>query len=326
MEIFELLPIFDDPRFDEFDFEDARSLLDNEQLYLDFAGKNPGKLSWEPVRMAHVWTPQFAKGAVRPFVDYTRVSRIPVFSQRAVSVLREFLEPNGELLPLLTKKGTYSVYNILKKSTALDVSRSTAKFVPESSKETAFSVEYFWFDESELDGHSIFRIREYPAVVLVTDTFKRRAEQAGLNGFYFIKVWPFPEGESWDRAETLRSRELRKQQEPLRGHCLTIRLSVAGKEPTDEEGEVAYRLAQEIEELLTAGRDAKDDEFIGAVEAVEPAKREAQIILACPDADRLAAFLQPWLSSLDWPRGVKLEKQYGSRFELRVKKVREKIK
>lgn len=273
-----------------------------------------------------MWTPQFAKGAVRPFVDYTRVSRIPVFSQRAVSVLREFLEPNGELLPLLTKKGTYFVYNILKKSTALDVSRSTAKFVPESSKETAFSVDYFWFEESKLEGHSIFRIREMPAKVLVSDAFKARAEQAGLNGFYFIKVWPFPEGESWDRAETLRSRELRKQQEPLRGHCLTIRLSVAGKESTDEEGEAALRLAHEVDELLSAGRDKKDDEFIGAVEAVEPAKREAQIILACPDVDRLADFIRPWVTSIDWPRAVKIEKQYGNRFDLQAKKVREKIK
>ncbi len=259
-----------------------------------------------------------------PFVDYTRVSGIPVFSRRAVTILGDLLEPNGELLPLETKKGEYAVFNILTKSTALDMTRSQATIYP--NKETANGMGYFWFNEAKLKGLSIFRIREFPGPVFVTDVFKNRVEGAGLNGFYFIKVWPFPEGESWDRAETLRSRELRKTQEPLRGHYLTIRLSVAGKEPTDEEGEAAYRLAQEIEELLTAGRDAKDDEFIGAVEAVEPAKREAQIILACPDADRLAAFLQPWLSSIDWPRGVKLEKQYGARFEPRVKKVREKIK
>ena len=126
MEVFELKPVLDDPRFDEFDFEDLPSLHDNEWLYQDFDGKDQTKLSWEPVRLSDVWTPQFAKGAVRPFVDYTRVSRIPVFSKRAVSVLRRFLEPAGELLPLKTKKGEYFVYNILMKSTALDMSRSQA--------------------------------------------------------------------------------------------------------------------------------------------------------------------------------------------------------
>ncbi len=322
--VYELDPMLDDPRFDEFDFEEARSLLGNEWLYQDFAGKNQKLLSWEPVRLQDVWTPQLAKGAVRPFVDYTRVSRIPVFSRRAVTILGDLLEANGELLPLETKKGEYFVFNILTKSTALDMSKSQATIYP--NKETANGMDYFWFDKARLAGHTIFRIREYLGPVLVTDVFKDRVEEAGLNGFYFIKVWPFPEGESWERAEIKRSRELRKTQEPLRGHYVTIRLSVAGKEPTDEEGEAAYRLAQEIEELLTAGRDAKDDEFIGAVEALEPGKREAQIFLACPDADRLADFLQPWLLSIDWPRGVKLEKRYGSRFDLRAKKVREKIR
>ena len=60
MEIYELTLILDDPRFDEFDFEDARSLLDNKWLYQDFAGKDPAKLSWERVPLADVWTPQFA--------------------------------------------------------------------------------------------------------------------------------------------------------------------------------------------------------------------------------------------------------------------------
>lgn len=324
MEVFKLSPMVDDPRFDRFDFEFAPSLLDNEWLYEDFGANQRKLLSWEPVRLNDVWTPQLAKGAVRPFVDYTTVSSIPVFSRRALTLLRDMLESNGELLPLETKKGEYFVFNILTKSTALDASRSKATMYP--NKETANGMEYFWFDEAKLEGHTIFRIREYPGPVFVTSVFKDRVEEAGLNGFYFIKVWPFPEGESWEWTEVKRKRALRETQEPLRGHYLAIRLSVPGKEPTDEEGEAAYRLAQEIEELLTAGRDRMEDEFIGAVEALEPAKREAQIFLACPDADRLADFLQPWLSSINWPAGVTLEKCYGSRFDLRAKKAREKIK
>lgn len=326
MEVYQLKPMLDDPRFDEFDFEELPSLIGNEWLYQDFEGRDRAKLSWEPVPLSEVWTPQYARGAVRGYVDYTRVSRVPAFSERAVKVLRDSLEPNGELLPLKTDTGTYFVFNILTKSTALDVARSEARFVPDSAKETAFSVEYFAFDEDRLQDHSIFRIREYPAAVLVTDAFKQRVEQAVLNGFYFIKVWPFPEGESWERAEIKRSRELRRQTEPLKGHCATIHLSVAGKEPSDEEREASLRLAHELEALLVQGRDGVDDEFVGYIEAVEPAKREIQIILACPEVDVLLEVIGPWLSSIEWPRSVKLEKRYGNRFDRRARKVREKIR
>jgi hypothetical protein len=61
------------------------------------------------------------------------------------------------------------------------------------------------------------------------------------------------------------------------------------------------------------------------LEAVEPAMREVQIILACPDVDRLQ-FITPWRSSIDWPHSVTIEKRYGNRFDRGVKKVREKLK
>ena len=54
--------------------------------------------------------------------------------------------------------------------------------------------------------------------------------------------------------------------------------------------------------------------------------RNVQIILACLDVDRLADFIRPWLPTIDWPRALKIEKQYGNRFDLQAEKVREQIK
>lgn len=328
MEVFELTPDFEDPRFEGmFDLPlELPSLLGNEYLFQDFDRLNGGKLSWQPPRLAHLWTPQPVTGAVPPYHDYPCIGRIPTFSQRAVDALRDCLEPNGELLPLETNVGGYYAYNILTKSEALDVARSKGVFAPETGKETAYSIEYFAFDPMKLTDHSIFRIREYPPAIFVTSEFKDRAEAAGLNGLYFIKVWPFPEGESWEQAEIQRNRARRKKLEPLKGECITVQLGLPDKEATEAEEEHGHRLARQLAEMLAESRNSLSDKFIGAIDHFNTAEKKLHIILACPSADRLMEAMEPWLSSIDWPESVYVEKRYGNPYDEKAKAIRTKIK
>lgn len=325
-EIYKLTPDLYDPRFEEFDFlEDAPSLLDNEHLLYDFGGgATRAKLAWRPSRLTDVWTPQAVIGKVAPFVDYPSVSRIPAFSQRAVHALRDLLEPNGELLPLKTDTGSYFVYNILTKSTAFDVERSEARFVPESSKETAFAIQRFEFDAKQLED-SIFRMREYPAIVLVTDEFKSRVENAGLNGFYFDKVWPFPPDGSWEDAEIAQSRAYKKKLRPLKGQSLRVLLSIQKKEATEAEEEQGHAVAQELDKLL-GSPGSLDGKFLGAIECLESLKKKLAISVVCPDVDRVYELVGPWVSSIDWPHAVAVEKRYGNLFDEKAKSVIENIK
>lgn len=325
-EIYKLTPDPHDPRFERFDFpEDAPSLLDNDHLMYDFGGGGTrAKLSWEPSRLTDVWTPQAVIGKVAPFNDYPSVSRIPAFSQRAVHALRDLLEPNGELLPLKTDTGSYFVYNILTKSTAFDVEKSEARFVPESAKETAFAIQRFEFDAEKV-GDSIFRMREFPAIVLVTDEFKSRVENAGLNGFYFDKVWPFPPNENWEDAEMAQSRAYKKKLGPLKGQSLRVLLSIPKKEATEAEEEQGHVIAQELDKLL-GSPDSLDGNFLGAIECLETLKKRLAISVVCPDVDRVYELVGPWVSSIDWSHAVAVEKRYGNLFDEQAKSVVENIK
>lgn len=96
------------------------------------------------------------------------------------------------MLPLKTEVGKYYAYVLLTKLDALDLKKS--RLLRSRDDATAFDIEYYAFNKSKLPDAAIFRVREHPRKYLVTDSFKARAEQAGLNGLNFIQVWPLPEG------------------------------------------------------------------------------------------------------------------------------------
>lgn len=305
-----------DPRFEQFEFpENAASLLGNDRLDQDFEGTNRAKLSWQPNRLAEVWTPQSVVGPVAPYNDYPCVSRIPAFSERAVAALRDLLEPNGELLPLKTEVGNYYAFNILKKSTALNLDDSDATFAPGSAKETAIKIKKFAFDEYAVEDHVIFRIREYPVAVLVTDTFKQRVESAALNGFYFIQLWPMADGASWEDVELQRKRKRAKQLKPLRGQTLTIRLGIKGREPNSAELASGYALVNTIADQLSKRQSSLRAPFLGSVHDLEQQDSYLLAHLACPDVDRLASEIRYCLLEYNWENSLTIELRYGNRYD-----------
>ena len=322
MEVFKLTEVLDNPLFDGFQLpEDAPSLLSNKHLRHDFDDLDGGKLSWTKRSLKAIWKPVDVEGPVRPFNDYPRIGlEIPVFSPRAVKALRDMLEENGELLPVNSKLGTYYIFNLLTKSDAFDVENAVANFgAGNGGKETAFSVARFAFDEDKLRGHSIFRIREYPQLVLVTDEFKRRAEAAGLNGLYFIKVWPFPEGVNWEVEEAKRRRQRQKEKGDLQGQCLIVKLKVSGKKTTAAEIGQATGIAKDFEKFLSRQK-TQDEPYFGMVEDVQTLAREIRILLSGPDVDALADHLTPLTDSLNWPNRVEIVRRYGNMHD---KKARE---
>lgn len=324
MNVYELTRDYDDPRFSSIDFDEAPSLVGLNSLYDDFGGRNVRRLDWEPIPLAHLWQPHVAVGPIQAYNDYPTITSYPAFSERAVKVLRDLLERNGELLPVQTNAGTYYAYNVLTKSKALLPKQCNLTIYP--GWETAKSAEYLAFDESGIVGHAIFRCQEYPVPVFVTEEFKARVEQYCLNGFYFIKVWPFAPGESYARAEQLRKRESRKIKEKLKGQCVAILLSVPGDEATEEEEKRGFPVAEELNELLVNRMKETTGEFLGSIECLEPEKKALGIYVVGPDAEQLAEVIEPWVKSIDWPHAVTLVKYAGNRFEHGVKKTKVKIR
>ncbi len=325
--VYKLEPVFDDPRFARYDFDLDPSLIGNEYLYEDFDGKNPGKLAWEPVSLAALWKPCRLLGRVQPYHDFPAPgSGTAILSRRAVETLKDLLSPSGELLPAITETGEYYVFNVLHKSDAFDVAKSIATFMPSSGKETAFSIERYELQPEKIGNHAIFRLREDPGSIMVTDRFKDRVEKAGLNGFFFAKVWPLAADEKWEELETRERKAQRQAVQALKGQCITILLSTVKAEATDEEEKQGLKLVEALSDLLVSQATLLNSDCLGAIDYLEPFRGKLGIHICCPDVDRVMPVIQPWLESLNWPHAVVLDKFYGSRFEKKTRKVREKVK
>lgn len=329
-EFYELKFDYADPRLAQFDFKnDEHSYFGNEYLFKDFDNVNGGKLSWQPPVLSEVWEPQevvHANGTVPAFCDYTTIGSIPVFSRRAVAVLRDLFEPCGELLPLKAPNGDYFAFNILSVSDAFDRENGDADFAPESSKETAFGIDRFEFHEDRLDDHAVFRIREYPPMKIVDNRLVERVEQAGLVGFWFNKIWPFLPGESWEDLARKRKREHKRAGKfsDLRSQGVEIRLPIRdeaqdGDEPTEKECEEAEAIVDQLTAAIAEQTKANEGQFIAAIEAIEPGPSGVIITLVCPDAKRTFEVIKPTLRASNWPFAIEVYVVPGDPHDRNVK-------
>jgi hypothetical protein len=189
-----------DPEFEGFGFVRGESLRGDGRLTWDFGPddvQTKGR-AWTITPLAPIWEPQPVAGEVDPGNDYPCVNlTIPAFSRRAVDALRDFLEPNGELLPLVSPVGEYYAYNVTTVADILDHERSDIDWFSTAHQVIALEIRRYECIPERLTGLSIFRIVERPASTFVHQVFVDRVRQHRLNGFDFIRLWPLPPGASW---------------------------------------------------------------------------------------------------------------------------------
>jgi len=202
LKIYNLSGLPSDPRYEGF-----RSPAGH---FLETIPRQRASRDWKVMRVAKEWAPQRLNGRVTPFNDYPCVDLIfPAFSIRAVTALRDFLGPNGELLPVTSTDGTeYYAYNVTTVADILDRRRSQLQYLSDGI--TALGhIRRYEFNESGVRGLSIFRIPEQPHNVFVAQPFVSRAAENDLKGFDFQLVWPLPEGADW-LALVKSQRQIRK--------------------------------------------------------------------------------------------------------------------
>jgi hypothetical protein len=305
--IYQLHRIMDDPRYE------------------GFAAKNgflaPGlplkrtSLQWKMRRLAPTWVPLEVIGRVRNFNDFPCVNLLPAFSQKAVDVLGEFLEPNGELLPLKTTLGSYYAYNVTTGVDALDLRHSAVSWLNEPF--TAFEVEHYELIAAAIERRDVFFIPQTAADVYVSDRFVRKAAEFALRGFDFQKVWPFPPGVDWRRVAKEQAGRQKEEGLPagrtVKGNTVVIRLPLSRptSKPTKAETRLVNKLMDSLDAMLVDHQVAAS--LIGNLEGVDyGAPGECRLFLSCPDADTLAKKLRPWLRAVEWPGGCKILKRYGN--------------
>jgi hypothetical protein len=121
--------------------------------------------------------------------DYPHfLSGFPVFSEKALTCIRDLLSDKLDILPLDCDKGKYSIVNIYSKIDCINYDNSQCtKF--ESGHVREFHK--FAFKHSKLIGEHIFKIPEIVgmSMVFVSDEFRERVVSNGLVGFNFMEVW-----------------------------------------------------------------------------------------------------------------------------------------
>ena len=320
--IYLLKPVLTDPRFDGFIVAPgASSVLGNKRAYQDFKVDDAESLNWQPKSLKSVWHPLPVVGPVNAFNDYPCLELTkPVFSRRAVDALGEMLLGNGELLPLRTEIGEYYAYICLTRLDALDVKKSRLRRT--GPDRTALWIHYFSFKKTKLVGASIFRIPEHPNFYLVTDQFKDRVEQAGLNGFNFVKVWPLPADCDWRMEESKRQKA--SQSIKLVGQALVLCFRIASQEPSVQEQKLAAAIEESLSKQLRVS--SLEDKYWGSIDMDEFGNGEWRVSCTCPDCDALAGHLAEWLAQVPWEHEVAIIKRYGNLYDAKAKEVRLSIR
>lgn len=316
--LFELNVVADNPLYEGFALEEAPSLIGRDSLDDDITPAfevDESVRKWKQPSLADRWKPPKVIGRVAPFNDFPGVDgMLPAFSRRACDALRDFLEPNGELLPLDSDVGEFYLYNITRVVDALDFEKSDGDFF-DDERARAVSIDHFVFHEKKLAGLSIFRIYEWPMGTIVAEEFAQRCHEHGLNGFNFVKLWPFKRGVNWHVAG--RSKKQRAKGKNLKQHTFVLIFSLAGKKPKAAENKVLARFEDELDAQLTVS--SLDAPFFGWYEGRDTVDAEVRLFLSCPDVDALARKLQPWLQNLDWPHETVAVKRYGDLYDTDAK-------
>ncbi len=170
----------------------------NRYQNLVFASKKDWVLlrQFDEGRLIQSWTPPFVEilredkfNRNLPPSDFPHLAvAVPVFSLKAVNVLRGMLEENGEILPLSCTEGEYYAFHVTTFIDALDESNSEVeRFKTDGS---IMQVLKYAFCGNRLSGATIFKIPQFPgSEVYVTDKFRKLVIDSGLLGFEFINVW-----------------------------------------------------------------------------------------------------------------------------------------
>ncbi len=321
--LFKLDPVVDNPKFEGFGFKREKSLRGKASLIQDFMPddrKTKGR-AWTITPLAPHWVPQPVAGRVRPFNDYPCVDLlIPAFSRRAVDALRDFLEPNGELLPLVSSVGEYYAYNITTVVDILDQDKSEFEWYDDEQPH-GFPDEVVRYEciPEKMEGLSIFRIVEHAATAFVTQTFVDRVEQLGLQGFHFVKLWSSAEDAGRRETNGKGSRpEPRSGTEAadrsIKANTVVIMLPTAKAKPSRAEKDRLATIMDQIDGLLYDPKAGPEESYFGSLEGNDAVAGELRLFLSTPDADALVARLNPWLRELNntWTDGVKVLKRYGA--------------
>lgn len=302
MIIYEVLGVLDNPLFE------GLSTLENQEQLVNFVPKDAGQnyWTWVPVRKTDNWPFPNVEGRVREFNDYPCINLSqPAFSPRAVDVLKDFLEPNGELLPVRHPCGLYYVFNCTTICNCIDVSKSTFE---DPSRGVTGTIDRYVLIPEMVEGKTLFRIRPEILSLYCNEEFVNRVNTERLNGFVFAKIWSTSNGASDYHREVNRvlnkAKKIRIANSPpvsIDGNTVLLRLCLSRKRPTKAELAAVQNILDEIDARLYDPRQSPDAPCLGNLEGHDVVDHEVRVFVSAPNCDQLIEHLRTFLCKLPWP-------------------------
>ncbi|MDB5056270.1 MAG: hypothetical protein JWM44_4320 [Bacilli bacterium] len=114
-------------------------------------------------------------------------SGIPVFNDKAIQVLHDFIKGKVEILPLVYNEDKLYALNIINVLDCIDYMKAEVK---KSRSGTITGFIKYAFKMDNVENEYIFKIPELLSTkIFVTDAFRNKVIENGLKGFKFIEVW-----------------------------------------------------------------------------------------------------------------------------------------
>lgn len=114
---------------------------------------------------------------------------IPVFSKKALIILRPLIQNSIEELELQFQEEEYYGINVTTVLNVIDYAKSKYKMYSDGKRIMAFQ-KYVFRSCDELSNYNIFKIIDEPTRrAFVSDSFKHTVEKNDLSGFKFRLVW-----------------------------------------------------------------------------------------------------------------------------------------
>jgi hypothetical protein len=302
----------DNPLFEGLDLKDYKK--DHALLHTWPTNWRANYQTWEPKRHKATWPTPEVVGNVRAFNDYPAIGNYPAFSQRAVDLLRDLLEPNGELLPLRHNLGTYYFFNCTRMTNCVDLSKSETTKIDGGF---ITSTDRLVFIDELLEGLTIFKVRTQLIEIFCTQPFVDRVQSAALQGFVFVPIWPLPPGATFndERYRVLKATDKWKPKDmpalEVKGNTVVLRLYCQRKKPSKKETQAVEDVMTHLEKTLYNESQASAESYFGNVEGHDVVDYEFRVFLSAPDCDRLVTHLMPTLRTLAWPGQFHVVKRRG---------------
>ena len=115
-------------------------------------------------------------------------SHIPVFSERAVLVLKKYIDNNAEILTARYNEKNYYIINVTNVLNCINFEESEYKTFPDGKRIMVFE-KYAFIKEKVID-QDLFKVREETVKrPFVSDAFRESVINNRLTGFSFELVW-----------------------------------------------------------------------------------------------------------------------------------------